>query len=97
MATTATATDTMFKAVDSAREQLTDSASKIGTVAMKEAGKLKDAVADSAVDLAGSATTAAKEQAGELQKLILREIQDRPLRAIGVALAIGLFLGWRRR
>lgn len=36
----------------------------------------------------------AKEQATELQRLIVAEIQERPLRALGVAAAVGLFVGF---
>lgn len=36
----------------------------------------------------------AKEQATDLQRLIEEEIRERPLRALGVAAAIGLFVGF---
>ncbi len=36
----------------------------------------------------------AKEQASELQKLIEDEIRERPLRALGLAAAVGLFVGF---
>lgn len=36
----------------------------------------------------------AKEQATDLQKLIEQEIQERPLRALGLAAAVGLFVGF---
>lgn len=36
----------------------------------------------------------AREQAGDLQELIAREIQERPLRALGLAAAVGLFVGF---
>ncbi len=36
----------------------------------------------------------AKEQASDLQRLIVQEIQDRPLRALGLAAAVGLFVGF---
>lgn len=36
----------------------------------------------------------AKEQASELQRLIEEEIRDRPLRALGLAAAVGLFVGF---
>ena len=36
----------------------------------------------------------AKEQATDLQKLIAQEIQERPLRALGLAAAVGLFVGF---
>lgn len=36
----------------------------------------------------------AKEQATDLQRLIAQEIQERPLRALGLAAAVGLFVGF---
>ena len=36
----------------------------------------------------------AREQAGDLEELIIREIRDRPLRALGLAAAVGLFVGF---
>lgn len=36
----------------------------------------------------------AKEQATELQRLIEEEIRERPLRALGLAAAVGLFVGF---
>jgi ElaB/YqjD/DUF883 family membrane-anchored ribosome-binding protein len=36
----------------------------------------------------------AKEQASELQRLIEDEIRERPLRALGLAAAVGLFVGF---
>jgi len=36
----------------------------------------------------------AKEQATDLQNLIAQEIQERPLRALGLAAAVGLFVGF---
>jgi ElaB/YqjD/DUF883 family membrane-anchored ribosome-binding protein len=35
----------------------------------------------------------AREQAGDLEELIVREIRERPLRALGLAAAVGLFVG----
>ncbi len=36
----------------------------------------------------------AKEQASELQRLIEDEIRERPIRALGLAAAVGLFVGF---
>lgn len=36
----------------------------------------------------------AKEQATDLQRLIEEEIRERPLRALGLAAAVGLFVGF---
>jgi ElaB/YqjD/DUF883 family membrane-anchored ribosome-binding protein len=38
-------------------------------------------------------TSAAKEHASELQKLIAEELRNRPMRALGVAAAIGVVVG----
>jgi ElaB/YqjD/DUF883 family membrane-anchored ribosome-binding protein len=37
--------------------------------------------------------TAAKDQATELQRMLAQELQARPMRALGVAAAVGLFVG----
>lgn len=36
----------------------------------------------------------AREQATDLQQLIAKEVQERPLRALGIAAAVGLFVGF---
>lgn len=36
----------------------------------------------------------AREQASDLEELIVREIRERPLRALGLAAAVGLFVGF---
>jgi ElaB/YqjD/DUF883 family membrane-anchored ribosome-binding protein len=36
----------------------------------------------------------AREQASDLEELIIREIRERPLRALGLAAAVGLFVGF---
>lgn len=36
----------------------------------------------------------AREQATDLQRLVVKEIQERPLRALGLAAAVGLFVGF---
>ncbi len=38
-------------------------------------------------------TSAAKDQASELQRMLADELRTRPLRALGVAAAIGVFVG----
>ena len=37
---------------------------------------------------------AAKKQAGDLESMIIDEIRARPLRAVGLAAAVGLFVGF---
>ncbi|MET0605787.1 MAG: hypothetical protein ABWZ80_04980 [Beijerinckiaceae bacterium] len=87
----------MLKAVDTARDQMVDSASKIGNLAMEEAAKVKTAVTDGAADVADKAVSAAKTQAGEFQNMLTKEINERPLRALAVAAAIGFLYGWSRK
>ncbi|WP_332680809.1 glycine zipper domain-containing protein [Bosea sp. (in: a-proteobacteria)] len=73
-----------------------------------EASEIEDSLARGAEDLAATVSNrlravgvdtdkmvdVAKEQAGDLQDLIVREIQERPLRALGLAAAVGLFVGF---
>ena len=74
----------------------------------EQAGEMKDTIASGASDLADTVSghlrsvgvdtdrmvDAAKDQATELQQLIMDEIQERPLRSLGIAAAIGLFVGF---
>lgn len=74
----------------------------------REVGELEASLTRSAEDLsaavAGTLRSAgvdtdhlvdvAKEQASDLQRLIIQEIQERPLRALGLAAAVGLFVGF---
>ena len=69
---------------------------------------LEDTLTRSAEDIAATVTNrlravgvdtdrmadVAREQASELQTLIEDEIRERPLRALGLAAAIGLFVGY---
>ncbi|KQU54909.1 hypothetical protein ASG72_04705 [Bosea sp. Leaf344] len=36
----------------------------------------------------------AREQVGDLQRMIMQEVQERPMRALGLAAAVGLFVGF---
>lgn len=74
----------------------------------EEASEIEDSLARGAEDLAATVSSklkavgvdtdkmvdVAREQAGDLQELIIREIQERPLRALGLAAAVGLFVGF---
>ncbi|AMJ62535.1 DUF883 C-terminal domain-containing protein [Bosea sp. PAMC 26642] len=74
----------------------------------RETGEIEASLTRSAEELAATVTSTlrsvgvdtdkmvdvAKEQATDLQRLIVQEIQDRPLRALGLAAAVGLFVGF---
>lgn len=76
--------------------------------ASREAETLEDSLVRSAEELAATVSDklravgvdtdkmadVAKEQASELQRLIEQEIRERPLRALGLAAAVGLFVGF---
>ncbi len=73
----------------------------------QEAADLQDSVMRGASDLAENVSTklksvgvdtdvmvnAAKGRATELQKLLMSELQDRPMRALGIAAAVGVLFG----
>lgn len=76
--------------------------------AKRQASALEDTLARSAEDIAATVTerlrsvgvdtdkmaNLAREQASDLQQLIEDEIRERPLRALGLAAAVGLFIGY---
>lgn len=76
--------------------------------ASREAEALQSSLLHSAEELASSVTSklksvgvdtdkmadVAKEQATDLQRMIVEEIRERPLRALGLAAAVGLFVGF---
>ncbi|SEG44979.1 DUF883 C-terminal domain-containing protein [Bosea lathyri] len=76
--------------------------------AKREAGAFEDSITRSAEELAATVSDrlksvgvdtdkmvdVAREQATDLQRLIAQEIQERPLRALGLAAAVGLFVGF---
>ncbi|MGO4171259.1 glycine zipper domain-containing protein [Bosea sp. TAF32] len=79
-----------------------------GARATRQASALEDTLTRSAEEIAATVTDrlravgvdtdkmvdVAKEQATELQRLIEDEIRERPLRALGLAAAVGLFVGY---
>ncbi|KPH79663.1 hypothetical protein AE618_17590 [Bosea vaviloviae] len=74
----------------------------------REAGAIEDSLARGAEELVATVSErlrsvgvdtdrmvdVAKEQATDLQRLIEDEIRERPLRALGLAAAVGLFVGF---
>lgn len=74
----------------------------------REAGEIESTLTRGAEDLAATVSgtlrsagvdtdklvEVAREQASDLQQMIEDEIRERPLRALGVAAAIGLFVGF---
>lgn len=79
-----------------------------GARAKRRASALEESLTRSAEDIAATVTQrlravgvdtdkmadVAREQAGDLQQLIEDEIRERPLRALGLAAAVGLFIGY---
>jgi len=73
----------------------------------REAGHIRDAVSRSAQDIANEVTKklraagvdtdqliiTAREQAGDVQKKLMDEVRERPLRALGVAALVGIAFG----
>jgi ElaB/YqjD/DUF883 family membrane-anchored ribosome-binding protein len=94
---------TVEKVRESAAEVAARAGAAVDTVA--EAGRM---AADEAAEMAASVQErlkavgvdtdvmlgAAKDQAGELQKLVADELRARPLRALGLAAAAGLIVGY---
>lgn len=96
------------RAGDDAAAEVADHAKATSRRIRDEAGEIEDSLARGAEDLAATVSSklkavgvdtdkmadVAREQAGDLQELIIREIQERPLRALGLAAAVGLFVGF---
>ena len=94
--------------IEAGAEDVATEARQAGTRAKRQASALEDTLTRSAEDIAANVTErlravgvdtdrmvdVAKEQATELQKLIEEEIRERPLRALGLAAAVGLFVGF---
>lgn len=89
-------------------EEVATKARASGRRVRREAGVLEDSLTRGAEDLAATVgerlrsvgvdtdkmVDVAREQATDLQRLIAQEIQERPLRALGLAAAVGLFVGF---
>jgi ElaB/YqjD/DUF883 family membrane-anchored ribosome-binding protein len=88
--------------------ELAGEARETAARAKREAGAIEDSLTRGAEDLVATVNEklrsvgvdtdrmadVAKEQATELQRLIEEEIRERPLRALGLAAAVGLFVGF---
>ncbi len=94
--------------VEAGAEEIAAETRQAGARARRQASALEDTLTRSAEDIAATVSErlravgvdtdkmvdVAKEQATELQRLIEDEIRERPLRALGVAAAVGLFVGF---
>lgn len=94
--------------IDSGVEEVKAEARRTGARAKGQAADLQDTLAQGAEEIAATVTErlravgvdadrmvdVAKEQATELQQLIEDEIRERPLRALGIAAMVGLFVGY---
>lgn len=89
-------------------EKVADGAKATADRVKRDAGALEDSLTRGAEDLVATVSETlrsvgvdtdrmvdvAKEQATDLQRLIEDEIRERPLRALGLAAAVGLFVGF---
>lgn len=89
-------------------EDIAGEARSAATKVKREAGAIEESLTRGAEDLVATVgeklrsvgvdtdrmADVAKEQATELQRLIEEEIRERPLRALGLAAAVGLFVGF---
>lgn len=94
--------------IESGVEEVKAEAKRAGTQAKGQASALEDTLVRSAEDMVATVSDrlrsvgvdadrmvdVAKEQASELQQMIEDEIRDRPLRVLGLAAAVGLFVGY---
>jgi ElaB/YqjD/DUF883 family membrane-anchored ribosome-binding protein len=94
--------------IEAGAEDVAAEAGQAGARAKRQASALEDTLTRSAEDIAATVSERlravgvdtdkmvdiAKEQATELQQLIEDEIRERPLRALGIAAAVGLFVGF---
>jgi ElaB/YqjD/DUF883 family membrane-anchored ribosome-binding protein len=74
------------------RQDLNDMGHSITNGAADAAATVTEKLRSVGVDT-DAMTSAAKEQASELQKLLMDELRTRPLRALGVAAALGVVVG----
>ena len=77
-------------------ESLQDSVEGAATGVVDSALKMRDEVSDKLKQVGVDTDVmvdAAKEQVSELQRILMDEMRARPMRALGVAAAVGLFVG----
>lgn len=96
------------RAKDEVADAASDTARRAGRRVKDEADEIEASLTRGAEDLAATVSSklkavgvdtdrmveVAREQAGDLEELIIREIRERPLRALGLAAAVGLFVGF---
>jgi len=97
----------VFKSVDGLKEEAIGRASAAYDAAQREAAELQEEVTRRAAQAASTFAAklkaagvdtdvmveAAKDQAGALQRYLASEVKNRPVRALGVAAALGLVVG----
>jgi ElaB/YqjD/DUF883 family membrane-anchored ribosome-binding protein len=86
------ATETVAKQADRIRQDAADAGARLATTAQEAAASVSERLKSVGVDTDVMAD-AAKEQASQLQQLIADELKSRPMRALGVAAAVGLVVG----
>jgi ElaB/YqjD/DUF883 family membrane-anchored ribosome-binding protein len=105
--TPASKKDRALKAVENTVDTVSARTSDISNSVRQDLNDVGHAITNGAADAAATVsqklksvgvdtdamTSAAKEQASELQKLLIDELRTRPLRALGVAAAIGVVVG----
>lgn len=91
-----------------AAADMAERAGRAGRRLHEEADEIEASLARGAEDLAATVSSklksvgvdpdrmveVAREQASDLEELIIREIRERPLRALGLAAAVRLFVGF---
>ncbi len=103
------ATNTRYgrSTAETAAENVVDGVKRTAQTVEHEASELADTVKRNASDLAETVSTklktvgvdtdvmanAAKDQASEFQRMIGQELQAHPMRALGIAAAVGVFVG----
>ncbi len=74
------------------KKDLTDMGRSLGNGAVEAMATVNEKLKSVGVDTDAMAS-AAKDQATELQKMVAEELRARPMRALGVAAAIGVVVG----
>jgi ElaB/YqjD/DUF883 family membrane-anchored ribosome-binding protein len=96
MAQSSTGNRTRTRAEDETQESVETAATNAAINVVDSALKLKDDVSGKLKSVGVDTDVmvdAAKEQVSDLQRLLMEEMRARPMRALGVAAAVGLFVG----